>query len=97
MITSADLHGIMAMMPAFTTDDGDDIKALNTIDTDRLRDGVDRIIKDGANAIATTGSFGEFSNLLPAEFEALVHSTVEVVNKRVPVIIGCTSLLWRIA
>jgi dihydrodipicolinate synthase/N-acetylneuraminate lyase len=95
MITSADLHGIMAMMPAFTTDDGDDIKALNTIDTDRLRDGVDRIIKDGANAIATTGSFGEFSNLLPAEFETLVHSTVEVVNKRVPVIIGCTSLHTR--
>ncbi|MDH3240206.1 MAG: dihydrodipicolinate synthase family protein [Alphaproteobacteria bacterium] len=95
MITAADLHGIMAMMPAFTTDDGDDVRATDTIDVDRLRDGVDRIIKDGANAIATTGSFGEFSNLLPAEFETLVHATVEVVAKRVPVIIGCTSLHTR--
>lgn len=95
MITAADLHGIMAMMPAFATDDGDDVRATDTIDVERLRDGVDRIIRDGANAIATTGSFGEFSNLLPAEFETLVHATVEVVAKRVPVIIGCTSLHTR--
>jgi len=95
MLTAADLHGIMAMMPAFTTDDGDDVQATDTIDVDRLRDGVDRIIGDGANAIATTGSFGEFSNLLPNEFETLVHSTVEAVDKRVPTIIGCTSLHTR--
>jgi dihydrodipicolinate synthase/N-acetylneuraminate lyase len=95
MVTAADLHGIMAMMPAFTTDDGDDVHATDTVDVARLHDGVDRIITDGANAIATTGSFGEFSNLLPAEFETLVRSTVEAVDKRVPTIIGCTSLHTR--
>lgn len=95
MLTPAELHGIMAMMPAFATDDGDDIDAVATIDVGRLHHGVDRIIKDGANVIATTGSFGEFSNLLPEEFETLVHATVEAVAKRVPVIIGCTSLHSR--
>ncbi len=95
MLSAADLHGIMAMMPAFATDDGDDVRALDTIDVDRLHDGVDRIITDGADAIATTGSFGEFSNLLPNEFETLVNATVEVVDKRVPLIIGCTSLHTR--
>ena len=95
MLSAADLHGIMAMMPAFPTDYGDDVRAMNTIDVGRLRDGVDRIVRDGADAIATTGSFGEFSNLLPAEFETLVNATVEVVDKRVPVIVGCTSLHTR--
>ena len=95
MITASDLHGIMAMMPAFTTDDGDDVRATETVDVGRLHDGVDRIIGDGADAIATTGSFGEFSNLLPAEFETLVRATVEVVDSRVPVIIGATSLHTR--
>ncbi len=95
MITASDLHGIMAMMPAFTTDDGDDVRATETVDVGRLHDGVDRIIRDGADAIATTGSFGEFSNLLPAEFETLVRATVEVVDSRVPVIIGATSAHTR--
>ncbi len=95
MLTAAELHGIMAMMPAFATDDGDDIDAVATIDVGRLHHGVDRIITDGANVIATTGSFGEFSNLLDEEFETLVHATVEAAAGRVPVIIGCTSLHSR--
>ena len=43
MITSTDLKGIMAMMPAFTTKDGDRIRCDDTIDTDELTRAVDRI------------------------------------------------------
>ena len=95
MLGVSDLHGIMAMMPAFTTDDGDKTSSTATVDLDRLRDGVNKIIADGANAIATTGSFGETSNLLTEEFETLARATVETVNKRIPVIIGCTELHTR--
>ena len=57
---------------------------------------VDRIIKDGINVIATTGSFGEFHTLLwPEEFETITRATIEVVNKRVPLFIGVTSLNSR--
>jgi len=38
MVTANDLKGIMTMMPAFTTKDGDRIDATNT---------VDKIIRDG--------------------------------------------------
>jgi dihydrodipicolinate synthase/N-acetylneuraminate lyase len=89
MISAGDLKGIMAMMPAFTTDRGNDIRETATIDTGRLEAGVDRIVKDGIDVITTTGSFGESSNLLASEFETLARATVEVVNTRVPVIIGC--------
>src|SRR4051794_28784153 len=77
MIGAKDLRGIMAMMPAFTTDDGGQITAKQTVDTARLAAGVDRMIRDGANIITTTGSFGEASNLLANEFEILARATVE--------------------
>ena len=95
MVAAGDLHGIMAMMPAFTTPDGDDVHAAATVDVDTLTSTVDKIIKDGINVLTTTGSFGEFHTLLPEEFETLAHATVEAAAKRVPVFIGCTSLHTR--
>src|SRR5215211_5850293 len=85
----------MGMMPAFTTPDGGDVDATNTIDVHNLAAGVDRMIGDGIDVIATTGSFGEFHTLLPEEFDTLVRATVEVVNKRVPLFVGCTALNSR--
>lgn len=81
----------MAMMPAFTTDDGGEIAATQTVDSARLATGVDKMIRDGASVITTTGSFGEASNLLPNEFETLARATVESARGRVPVIIGCVA------
>jgi trans-o-hydroxybenzylidenepyruvate hydratase-aldolase len=95
MLSAQDLHGVMAMMPAFATPDAADINATSTIDVANLTAGVDRIIRDGIDVIATTGSFGEFHTLLPDEFATLVRATVEVVNKRVPLFIGCTALNSR--
>jgi hydratase-aldolase len=95
MFTTQDLHGVMAMMPAFATEDAADLRATATVDVDNLRFAVDRIINDGIDVIATTGSFGEFHTLLWEEFELLTRSTLEVVDARVPLFIGCTSLNSR--
>ncbi|MGZ9130821.1 MAG: dihydrodipicolinate synthase family protein [Candidatus Binatia bacterium] len=95
MITAADLKGVVAMMPAFTTKDGGSPQATNTIDTAALEAAVDKIIRDGVNAIATTGSFGEFHTLLPEELKTLAEATVAAARKRVPVFIGCSSLNTR--
>ena len=91
MLTSSDLSGVMAMMPAFTTDDGASIDATETVDVDRLAAGLNRMIGDGAGVISTCGSFGECHTLLWEEFETLSRATVEVVNRRVPLFLGCTS------
>lgn len=91
MISSKDLQGIMAMMPAFATDNAGDVTVTQTIDVQRLETGVNRMLNDGANVITTTGSFGEASNLLLGELETLARATVETVKKRVPVIIGCVA------
>jgi dihydrodipicolinate synthase/N-acetylneuraminate lyase len=91
MLQAKDIGGLMAMMPAFATDDANSIAARNTVDVGRLRTGLDRMIRDGANVISTTGSFGECHTLLPDEFETLMRASVEVTAERVPLFIGITS------
>lgn len=91
MATVQDLHGVMAMMPSFATEDAGDLGAVSTINVDNMAAGLDRIIKDGVNVVTTTGSFGECYNLLWDEFKLLASTAVEVVNKRVPLFIGSTS------
>ncbi|NJD27407.1 MAG: dihydrodipicolinate synthetase [Chloroflexi bacterium] len=85
----------MAMMPAFATDDAASIHATATVDVDRLARGVDRIISDGIDVLATTGSFGEFHTLLDDEYATLARATVQAVRHRVPLFIGCTALNTR--
>lgn len=92
MLTANDLHGIVGMMPAFATADAADMRATSTVDVDNLKRGVDRIIRDGIDIIATTGSFGECHTLLDDELETLAHATVQAVNQRVPLFIGCTTV-----
>jgi hydratase-aldolase len=91
MLTAGDLKGLMAMMPAFATDDAADLNARNTVDVARLHHGVDRMLSDSANVISTTGSFGECHTLLPEEFRVLAHETVAAARGRAPIFIGVTS------
>lgn len=95
MIDPSELNGLMAMMPAFATDNASEVSATATVALDRLEYGLDRMIRDGANVISTTGSFGEFHTLLPEEFETLVGATAEVNNGRVPLFVGATGLNTR--
>ena len=91
MLTATGLNGVLGMMPAFATPEAVDIRATQTIAVDNLKEGVDKIIRDGVNNIATTGTYGECYNLLFDEFKTLAVATVEAVKKRVPLFIGCTS------
>ena len=95
MLTANQVRGIMAMMPAFTTPDGDSVRSRHTVDAKALKEAVARIIQDGVDVIATTGSFGEFHALLWEEQQELIEATVGAVRKRAPLFIGCTSLNTR--
>jgi dihydrodipicolinate synthase/N-acetylneuraminate lyase len=95
MLGASDIRGMMAMMPAFAKDSAADLRATDTISVERLRAGLDRMVRDGADVIATTGSFGECHTLLPNEFETLARESVEVVRRRVPLFVGVTSVNAR--
>jgi trans-o-hydroxybenzylidenepyruvate hydratase-aldolase len=91
MLGAKDLNGLVAMMPAFATDKATALGEESTIDVGRLHAGVDRMVRDGADAITVTGSFGECHCLLIEEFETLVRETVAAVKRRVPVLCGVPS------
>ncbi len=91
MISASELNGVLGMMPSFATPDAVDVRATETIAVDNLKEGVDKIIKDGVQNIATTGTYGECYNLLLDEFKTLAVATVETVRKRVPLFLGVTS------
>jgi hydratase-aldolase len=95
MISSGDLKGVMAMMPAFTTPDGSAPSARDTVNAAELERAVDQIIRDGVDIITTTGSFGECHTLLWSEKKKIAETTIAAAKKRVPVFIGCTSLNTR--
>lgn len=95
MLTASDIGGLMAMMPAFAKDSAADLRATDTVSVERLRAGLDRMVRDGADVIATTGSFGECHTLLPDEFRTLAHESAEVMRRRVPLFVGVTSVNAR--
>lgn len=96
MISSSELGGLMTMMPAFATDDaGDPNATANTVSIPRLEAGLRRMIDDGADVIATTGSFGECHTLSLEEFETLATVSAEIAKGRVPLFVGVTSLNTR--
>ncbi len=95
MMSASDIGGMMAMMPAFATDEAADLRATDTVSIERLRGGLDRMVRDGANVIATTGSFGECHTLLPKEFETLARESADIVRRRVPLFVGVTSVNAR--
>lgn len=91
MVSASEVRGLMGMMPAFATDNAADIDARNTVDVGRVHAGVDRMVRDGCNVIATTGSFGECHTLLDDEIRTLAYETAAAVKKRIPLFVGLTS------
>lgn len=89
--TPSELFGICGMMPAFATDDADQMEATNTVAVDNLQEGLDRAIKDGIHMIATTGTFGQVWNLLEDEWRTLVTASLEAVDNRIPLMLGVTT------
>ena len=85
MYSPDELHGLNAMLPAFATEGANSLTAVDTVDVGNLTEAVDRIIRDGANVLSTTGSYGEVSTLLWDEMQTLFTATRDVVDTSSPV------------
>ncbi|MCG7609431.1 MULTISPECIES: dihydrodipicolinate synthase family protein [Mycobacterium] len=85
MPSSTEIHGILAYPVTPFADD-------QRIETDKLAALVDRLVTDRAHGIVPLGSTGESAYLAEAEFDAVVDTTIGVVDGRVPVVIGASDL-----
>jgi hypothetical protein len=82
MPSAQDISGLMAMMPAFATDDAGNYRAGSIVDVGRLHAGVDLMIRDGANVISTTQS-GEFKSMLqmpPGNYSANLPGVINTID-----------------
>ncbi|WKG05277.1 dihydrodipicolinate synthase family protein [Mycolicibacterium sp. HK-90] len=85
MPSSTEIHGILAYPVTPFTED-------QQIDTGKLAALVDRLVTGGAHGIVPLGSTGESAYLTETEFDAVIDTTIGVVDRRVPVIIGASDL-----
>lgn len=95
MLTHKDINGLMAIVetPAKGTAIG--AKDFDTVNVDEAARVTDQFIKDGAGAILALGTGGECATLLWEEQKALAEGIIGAAKKRVPVIIGTTTLSTR--
>ncbi|WP_137940090.1 dihydrodipicolinate synthase family protein [Chitinivorax sp. B] len=68
---------------------------LGNPDLPTLRKLIDKLIHDGAHAIAPLGSTGESAYLTDDEWEAVAEAAIKQVARRVPVVVGISDLTTR--
>ena len=83
--------GWRGVFPAATTQFKTDL----TVDSEATQRSLDALIKDGVNGLIMLGTCGENNSLDPEEKRAVLKSAVEVVKRRVPVVVGVSELDTR--
>src|SRR5947199_7539893 len=83
------------MIPSFSKQMEIGLESDDTVDADRLIDCAGRMIDDGVDVVSAMGSYGEFHTLTDNEFKTVVRATLDATKKRVPVLIGVTSMNSR--
>src|SRR5882724_7579662 len=80
----ADFHGVFPYLVS-------PVDASGQIRTDVLGRLCDDLIKAGVHGLTPLGSTGEFAYLTREQRSAVVQTTIEAANKKVPVIAGVAS------
>jgi 4-(2-carboxyphenyl)-2-oxobut-3-enoate aldolase len=94
-ITVDDIRGVISIMPTPAKPGADRWVAEDTVDLEESARLTEAFVSSGANAIMTTGTFGECATLTWSEQQAFVDTVVSVVRGRVPVFAGATTLNTR--
>src|SRR5690625_4469814 len=81
-MTDSTMRGVFAVSTTPFRRDGEQ-------DLDVYAEGVQRVLDAGVDGILALGATGEALTLDPGEREAQVRRLVEVVDGRVPVVVGC--------
>jgi len=78
------------MLPVTPFDEGTE-----AVNYEKLENQLEYMIKKGAHGLVTTGSTGEFASLTEEERKKVAQVSVDVVNKRTPIVIGASATTTR--
>jgi 1-pyrroline-4-hydroxy-2-carboxylate deaminase len=83
--------GWRGVFPAATTQFKEDL----SLDIEATQRSLDALVKDGVHGVIALGTCGENNSLDPEEKRAALKAAVEVVNRRVPVVVGVSEFDTR--
>jgi 4-(2-carboxyphenyl)-2-oxobut-3-enoate aldolase len=95
MLTSADITGIVGIVPTPGTPNAGDWRAENTVDLVETEKMIDGIVAAGTDIVMTTGTFGQGATLTWDELRAFVDCVVQTARGRAPIFAGVTTLNTR--
>lgn len=89
---ASDFSGLYAIIPTPSKDGSEKLGATDTVDLAESAALVENLIRDGASGIIALGTTGECATLSPADYRKFVGCILETAKKRVPMLMGSTSL-----
>ncbi len=92
MLTAQDFKGVYGILATPAKPGADRWDATDTVDFDETARLAEQLIADGCSGLLALGTTGECATLTGDEFEAYADCLVSTVNKRVPVLVGATTL-----
>ncbi|MBW0101433.1 dihydrodipicolinate synthase family protein [Pseudonocardia sp. KRD291] len=94
-LDAVDVRGLYAIMPTPAVPGSDDPALEDTLDRPETERAARALVADGADAVLTTGTFGECATLTWTELRDFTDVVVSAVAGRVPVFVGATTLNTR--
>ena len=92
MLTAQDFKGVYGIVATPAKAGADRWDATDTVDLDETARLAEQLIADGCSGLLALGTTGECATLTGDEFEAFADCLLSTVNKRVPVLVGATTL-----
>ena len=92
MLSPSETKGVFAIMPTPAREGASELTALNTVDIDEVERVANSLIADGVDGIIALGTTGECATLSQQDYDSFVQCLIEVVGRRVPVLVGATAL-----
>lgn len=92
MLTAQDFKGVYGILATPAKVGADRWDATDTVDLDETARLTEQLIQDGCSGLLALGTTGECATLTEAEFEVFVDCFVSTVDKRVPALVGATTL-----
>jgi dihydrodipicolinate synthase/N-acetylneuraminate lyase len=94
VLTAGDYRGLYAILPTPTLPTGDIWAQRSTVDVTELARVCEALVSAGTAGIIGLGTTGECATLGSHEYATVVHTVVDAVAGRVPVLLGATALGW---
>ncbi|NWL10408.1 aldolase [Paenarthrobacter nitroguajacolicus] len=90
-VTSADITGIVGILPTPSKPGSDSPFATDTVDLDETIRMVERIVDSGVDVLLTNGTFGEVATLTYDELLTFNDAVLSAVDHRIPVFCGAST------